>query len=159
MKYLLILVLLITVNCEGQKSNKMNNKDFVQIVKSDLKESDLETFELVEFGKIRNESAPMGDFLSRMWTNFGKPESVMFEGFNYFIKDTKTNVIFSVYFGASGPGYAAKKNDIEKVKPRIYELEKILDNSKNSDCEEEIETDFGTYLCGAKNGIPYDKEK
>ncbi|WP_144038416.1 hypothetical protein [Soonwooa buanensis] len=137
----------------------MNNKDFVQIVKSDLKESDLETFELVEFGKIRNESAPMGDFLSRMWTNFGKPESVMFEGFNYFIKDTKTNVIFSVYFGASGPGYAAKKNDIEKVKPRIYELEKILDNSKNSDCEEEIETDFGTYLCGAKNGIPYDKEK
>jgi hypothetical protein len=139
--------------------NTKNNHDFIQINKSEVKEADLETFEFANYGKIRNEAAPYGDFLSRMWTNFGKPESIMFEGFNYFIKDQQTNIVFLAFFGASGPGYAAKKNDLAAIKPRIAELELILDHSKNADCEEEIETDFGIFLCGAKNGIPYDKQK
>jgi hypothetical protein len=40
-----------------------NISEFVKISKSELKETDLETLELVDFGKIRNESAPYGDFL------------------------------------------------------------------------------------------------
>jgi hypothetical protein len=139
--------------------NTNNNHDFIQISRSEVSETDLDTFELVDYGKIRNNSAPYGDLLSRMWTHFGKPESIMFEGFNYFIKDKQTNIIFLAFFGASGPGYAAKKNDIEKIKPRVSAFEVMLDNSKNADCEEEIETDFGVFLCGAKNGVPYDKQK
>ncbi|MDR6463353.1 hypothetical protein [Chryseobacterium sediminis] len=101
-----------------------NTSEFVKIIKSELKETDLETLELIDFGKIRNESAPYGDFLV-----------------------------------LQAPGYDAKKNNIEKIKPRISEFELILDNSKNADCEEEIETDFGLFLCGAKDRIPYDKQK
>ena len=159
MRYLSILILLLFINCKSQNIIKNINQDFIQVNKSEIKENDLESYELVEFGKIRNESAPYGDFLSRMWANFGKPESVMLEGFNYFIKDKRSNIVFLAYFGASGPGYAAKKNDIEKLKPRIAIFESILDKSKNVDCEQEIETDFGIYLCGAKNGIAYDKLK
>ncbi len=139
--------------------NIKNNIEFIPVNKSEVKETELDTFELVDFGKIRNESAPYGDLLSRMWTHFGKPESILYEGFNYFIKDRQSNIIFLAFFGASGPGYAAKRDEIEKIKPRISELETILDHSKNADCEEEIENDFGVFLCGAKNGIPYDKPK
>ncbi|MDW9379950.1 hypothetical protein [Chryseobacterium sp. JV558] len=159
MKYLSIIILLLFINGNAQKMDVKNAPEFIKISKSELKETDLETLELVDFGKIRNQSAPYGDFLSRMYTHFGKPESIMFEGFNYLIRDKQTDIVFLAFFGASGPGYAAKKNNIEKIKPRISELELILDNSKNADCEEEIETDFGIFLCGAKDGIPYDKQK
>lgn len=159
MKYLAIITLFLFINCNAQKMNTKNNIEFIPVNTSEVKETDLDTFELVDFGKIRNESAPYGDLLSRMWTHFGKPESILYEGFNYFIKDTQTNIIFLAFFGASGPGYAAKRDEIEKIKPRISELETLLDHSKNADCEEEIENDFGVFLCGAKNGIPYDKPK
>lgn len=159
MKYLSFIILFLFIHCNAQKMNTNNNHDFIQISRSEVSETDLDTFELVDYGKIRNNSAPYGDLLSRMWTHFGKPESIMFEGFNYFIKDKQTNIIFLAFFGASGPGYAAKKNDIEKIKPRVSAFEVMLDNSKNADCEEEIETDFGVFLCGAKNGVPYDKQK
>ncbi len=159
MKYLSIIILLLFINANAQKMNIKNTHEFIKVSKSELKATDMEALELVSFGKIRNESAPYGDFLSRMYTHFGKPESVMFEGFNYLIRHKQTDIVFLAFFGASGPAYAAKKNDIEKIKPRISELENILDNSKNADCEEEIETDFGLFLCGAKDGIPYDKQK
>lgn len=159
MKYLVIITLFLFINCNAQKMNINNNHDFIPMNTSEVKETDFETFELVDFGKIRNEAAPYGDLLSRLWSHFGKPESILFEGFNYFIKDKQTNIVFIAFFGASGPGYAAKKDDIEKIKPRISEFETLLDHSKNADCEAEIETDFGVFLCGAKDGIPYDKQK
>ncbi len=159
MRYLLILSFLF-IKCHSQVNDNTNiNKGFSVVHLSEIKKDDLNNFELVDYGKIRNESAPIGDQLSRMWQNFGKPETVMFEGFDYYIKDEKTGVIFIAYFGAGGPAYASKKTDTEKIKLRIKDFEYLLDNSKNADCEIEIQNDFGIYLCGAKNGIPYDHEK
>ena len=125
------------------------NSEFIVLHSNEIDKSKLKNFELVDFGMMRSQSAPIGDFLSRMWGNFGKPEDILYEGFNYYIKDKKTDITFIVYFGASGPAYAANKNDFEN----------LLDNSKLVDCEIEVETDYGIYLCGAKNGVPYDVQK
>lgn len=116
-------------------------------------------YDFIQNGKIRNENAPMGDMLSRLWTHFGKPENILFEGYTYNIKDKNTGLVFMVSFGASGPAYHAEKKDIDKLKPIIISFEKFLDSSYNADCEIEVDTDFGIYLCGAKNGVPYDREK
>ena len=137
----------------------MKNHDFEAVSSSQISKENFNEYELIEYGKIRNESAPIGDFLSRMWENFGKPERTMFEGFDYYIKDKKSKIIFIAYFGASGPSYATKNENIEKMKLRIKDFEILLDNSKNADCEIEVENDYGIFLCGSKNGIAYDKEK
>jgi hypothetical protein len=44
------------------------------------------------------------------------------------------------------------------LKPIIAAFELFLDNAKNVDCEIQIDTDFGIYLSGAKDGVAYDKE-
>lgn len=72
------------------------------------KDKNLE-YELIEYGKIRNESAPIGDMLSRLWGHFGKPQSILFEGYIYSLKDKTTGLNFIMSFGASGPVYLAEK--------------------------------------------------
>ncbi len=115
--------------------------------------------EFVQYGQIRNESAPIGDLLSRLWGHFGAPQVILFEGFIYYIKDQETGLKFEISFGASGPKFSAEITYIAKLKSIFVAFEKLLDSSPNADCEIEVDTDWGTFLCGAKNGIPYDKEK
>jgi hypothetical protein len=159
MKYFLIVCLLF-IKCHSPiKNDTKVNKDFRVIRLNEINKIDLNEFELVDHGKIRNESAPIGDHLSRMWQNFGKPETIMYEGFDYYIKDVKSGIVFIAYFGAGGPAYSSRKSDLSKMKSIIKDFEYLLDNSKNADCEIKIQTDFGTYYCGAKNGIPYDREE
>ncbi|MCS3529873.1 hypothetical protein [Chryseobacterium sp. JUb7] len=159
MKYLLILTFLF-IKCNSQNKNIIPVTKSFKVVHSNLiNENDLDKYELADYGKIRNEQAPIGDQISRMWQNFGKPETIMFEGFDYYIQDEKSGVIFIAYFGAGGPAYASSKDDIPKINAIIKDFENLLDNSINADCEIEIQNDFGTFLCGAKNGIPYDREK
>lgn len=161
MKKNIAIILLLISNlffAQIKNSTKMNS-EFVVLHSNEIDKSKLKNFELVDFGMMRSQSAPIGDFLSRMWGNFGKPEDILYEGFNYYIKDKKTDITFIVYFGAGGPAYAANKNDFEKVKLLIKDFENLLDNSKLVDCEIEVETDYGIYLCGAKNGVPYDVQK
>ena len=159
-KSIAIILLLISNLFFAQIKNSINmNSQFIVLDSSEIDKSKLKNFELVDFGMMRSQSAPIGDFLSRMWGNFGKPEDILYEGFNYYIKDKKTDITFIVYFGAGGPAYAANKNDFQKVKLLIKDFENLLDNSKLVDCEIEVETDYGIYLCGAKNGVPYDTQK
>lgn len=159
-KNIAFILLLITNLSFAQIKNSTNmNKEFIVLHSNEIDKNKLKNFELVDFGMMRSQSAPIGNFLSRMWGNFGKPEDILYGGFNYYIKDKKTDITFIVYFGAGGPAYASHKDDIEKVKLIIKDFENLLEHSKNADCEIEIETDFGIYLCGAKNGIPYDTQK
>ena len=159
-KNIAFILLLITNLFFAQIKNSTNmNKEFIVVHSNEIDKNKLKNFELVDFGVMRSQSAPIGDFLSRMWGNFGKPEGILYEGFNYYIKDKKTDITFIVYFGAGGPAYASQKDDIEKVKLIIKDFENLLEHSKNVDCEIEVETDYGIYLCGAKNGVPYDTQK
>lgn len=98
-----------------------------------------------------------GDFLSRIWANFGKPEFVQFEGFWYFFKDKQTGLIFSAYSGASGPAYGGFPQDREKLEPVFRRFEELLQKSTPVECEIQFGTDYGTYRCGYKNGKSFSK--
>lgn len=92
MKYLLILTFLF-IKCNSQNKNIIPVTKSFKVVHSDLiNENDLDKYELADYGKIRNEQAPIGDQISRMWQNFGKPETIMFEGFDYYIQDEKVEL-------------------------------------------------------------------
>jgi len=107
--------------------------------------------------ELKNPNAMIGDFLSRIWKIYGKPDSVGYEGFGYTFKDKKTGLIFTAYSAGSGPAYGGKSEEKEKLILIIRDFDKMLDSVVPADCEIEFETDFGIMKSGAKNGIPYDK--
>lgn len=142
---------------KSQANNNLDKQDMFELI-SERQKRNIE-YELIQYAEIRRENASMGDLLSRMWGHFGKPQAILFEGYEYNIKDKKTGLGFVVSYGASGPAYYAEKGNVEGLKPVVAAFEKFLASSKNVDCEIEVDTDFGLYLCGSKDGIPYDKEK
>jgi hypothetical protein len=154
----LIVTALFCSNLKSQAKKTANNLNNMYELVSETPKPNIE-YELIQHGEIRRENASMGDLLSRMWGHFGKPQIILYEGYEYNIKDKKTGLDFIVSYGAFGPAFYAEKLNVEKIKPVVIMFEKFLDHSQNVDCEIEVETDFGIYLCGAKNGIPYDTPK
>lgn len=106
---------------------------------------------------ITNVEGFRGDFLSRLWTLYGKPNGVAYEGFQYTFKDVQTGLIFTAYSAGSGPAYGGNSENKTALIPIITKFDKMLDETENADCEVSFETDFGTLKAGAKNGKPYDK--
>jgi hypothetical protein len=96
-----------------------------------------------------------GDFLSRLWSLYGPPDEVGFEGFTYTFRDKETGMIFTAYSAGSGPAYGGFVEDASKLDPILDLFEKLLQNTKPADCEIEFETDFGIYRTGAKDGVPF----
>ena len=96
-----------------------------------------------------------GDFLSRIWANFGPPDEVLFEGFIYAFKDKKSGLIFTAYSAGSGPAYGGFREDKDKLKPLLEKFEKLLQGTKPVDCEITYQTDYGWMRCGAKGGKPF----
>ncbi|SFT69010.1 hypothetical protein SAMN05216474_1831 [Lishizhenia tianjinensis] len=105
---------------------------------------------------IAEPQALIGGFLSRLWTIFGKPDYVRFEGFDYTLIDTETGLIFTAYCAGSGPAYGGFKKDREALLPVLGTLEAILLKTQPADCQISFDTDFGILKSGAKDGIPYD---
>ncbi len=99
-----------------------------------------------------------GDFISRLWAAFGKPQELMYEGFNYTIRHKETGIVFTAYSAGSGPAYGGSSEQ-EKINYVVEEFDNLLRKVEPADCEIEYETDFGTMLSGSKNGVPYDKKK
>lgn len=97
-----------------------------------------------------------GDFLSRVWKIYGKPQENNYEGFSYTFMDNQTGLIFTAYSAGSGPAYGGKPEESEKLIPILKSFDEILDTTTSADCEIQFETDFGLMRCGAKNGVPYD---
>lgn len=154
--FLIILFFPFSIQQLKAQQKVMNIKNRFEVAKDP--QEDLQ-YDKIQYGEIRNQSAPIGDFLSRLWGYFGKPRFILFEGFSYHLKDKLTGLTFFADFGGSGPIYYGEVKYTTKLKPVIESFEKFMDESENFDCEIEVDTDFGIYLCGAKNGIPYDKEK
>ena len=74
-----------------------NISEFVKISKSELKETDLETLELVDFGKIRNESAPYGDFLVLQAPGYAA-KKIILKKLKLFITGRKLLTIMRTFF-------------------------------------------------------------
>lgn len=107
--------------------------------------------------EIKNPHALIGDFLSRIWKIYGKPDIIGYEGFDYTFQDTETGLIFTAYSAGSGPAYGGMHEEKERLIPIFKIFDEMLDSVIPVDCEIEFETDFGMMKSGAKDGIPYDK--
>jgi len=105
--------------------------------------------------EINNPKIFIGDFLSKLWSLYGKPESIFYEGFSYTIRDKETGVIFTAYCSGSGPAYGGFQKDFENLNLIITDFEELLLTTPNADCEIEFETDFGVMKCGSEDGKPY----
>ncbi len=112
---------------------------------------------LIKYRENTNVDAIIGDFLSRIWSLYDKPNGVLYEGFEYTFKDAKTGIVFTAYSAGGGPAYGGDPNIEEKIIPIITKFDKMLNESKNADCKIRVQTDFGTLLTGSKNGVPFDK--
>ncbi|MHC1684234.1 MAG: hypothetical protein AB6733_14965 [Clostridiaceae bacterium] len=110
-------------------------------------------YELQEESEINNDCY-IGEFLSKMWAIYGEAE-VIYEGFQYSLKDKETGLIFHAGFANFGPGYLGFTDDFEKIKSVAEEIEKLIKDVEPADCE--LDTDFGPFIAGAKDGIPYDR--
>ena len=77
--------------CSKKENNKVNNQNMYEKVIAPTNRN--VEYDFIQNGKMRNENAPMGDMLSRLWTHFGKPENILFEGYTYNIKDIKKNEV------------------------------------------------------------------
>lgn len=117
-------------------------------------------------GKLRNRYDPRsptsrsdapGDFLARLWTLFGPPNEVGDEGFSYHLVDRQTGLMLEAYSGASGPAYAGRPEDAERLLPVLDELDRLLDGTSLSDCVVEYETERGWYRVGAANGRAFEE--
>lgn len=126
------------------------------------------------------QQAPAGDFLSRLWALYGKPD-MMENSFLYTLKDKKTNLIFTAYCHFFIPVYGAYKRyesdkEIKKVLPSLVHFDQLLQQTDPLDCQIEIDIDFSkfsdnvideeeyrrypeqykaTYRIGSQKGIPY----
>lgn len=117
-------------------------------------------------GKIRNrgltadgidlQKASPGDFLSRLWALFGPPNSLSDEGFEYYLRDRQTGLVFEAYSGASGPAYAGPPLDVQRLMPVLEAFDEMLDATSPVDCAIEFPADFGRYRIGSRSGQPFE---
>ena len=93
-----------------------------------------------------------GDFLSRLWANFGEPDSIDDGGFSYTLKHIPSGLIIDVYSGSTGPAYGGKNEDIELLTPLIKQFEQLLMSTTPVECEVEYDSDSGKTKIGFKDG-------
>lgn len=149
----LILILILHISCNTKTKPVVENMDssFERV-----NDSLAEGTSLILNREMENKSAPIGDFLSRLWTLYGKPNEIEYEGFAYTIRDKNSGLIFTAYSAGSGPAFGGKQEFAEKLKPIISRFNQQLQHIVSADCEIKIETDYGILKAGSKNGIPYD---
>ena len=88
----------------------------------------------------------------KSFLNF-EPE-VNFEGYEFYVKDTVSNKIFSAALTSFGPGYFAKEDSQEiKLIIEAFHEQIFSDNLLLKDCKIEFEHDFGKSIFSCKNGI------
>jgi hypothetical protein len=116
-------------------------------------------------GKLRNwpKDFPMrpghtGEFPARLWTLFGAPDEIGFEGFTYDLKDSVTGIVFHAYCGASGPAFGGASVENDEFASVVDALENLINQTPLTDCEVEFDTDFGKYRAGARNGAAFEEE-
>jgi Zn-dependent protease len=135
-------------------------------------------------GYFNTHPAPAGDFLSRLWALYGKPD-MMENSFLYTLKDKKTNIIFTAYCHYFVPAYGAYKRydsekEMKKVLPSLAFFNQLLQQTDPVDCHIEIDVDFSkfsdnvvdeeeyqqqpeqykaTYKIGSQKGVPYFESK
>ncbi|MCB9461406.1 MAG: hypothetical protein H6670_17265 [Anaerolineaceae bacterium] len=109
-------------------------------------------------------------FLSKIWSLYGPPCEITYEGFEYCFKDSLVDIYLSVYCGATGPAFGATTSEwidselvysSEKAKivnDSVTAFEYLLAAASLADCEVIFDTDFGLVHVGCKNGELFEVE-
>jgi hypothetical protein len=89
-------------------------------------------------------SLDRGEFLARLWALFGRP-SPRRGGFEYYVRDTETNLDLIPYAGRKGPCYGGDIEQRAALRRVIEAFEELLEQTAPVDCsiDYEPETEFG----------------
>jgi hypothetical protein len=100
-----------------------------------------------------------GAFLGRLWGLFGKP-SPRVGGFEYFIRDTKTELDFIAYSGPRGPCYGGEVANRAALRPVLEAFEAYIEQSRAIPCAIEYiaerELGGGLWVLGCRDGKSFD---
>jgi len=97
----------------------------------------------------------MGDFLSRLWALYGKPDYILYGGYDYNFYDSHTGQVFSAYCENGIPGYRGVNPT--KLKPVIQVFDELLRQTMPADCFIVLDTTSGPCRVGARHGVPFCK--
>ena len=158
-KILLFTIIVLAYACGENKTKKeILRSKFEQVSNTEIVKIKGSLFKVFE---SKNKKAPFGDFMSKIWNNYGenlesigKPKKQ--KGDTYVFRHKETGIIFSAYPGGFGPSFGGSKKNKEKLNLIIAEFEELLELSENADCEFVLITDNGRFKIGAKSGQPFD---
>jgi hypothetical protein len=101
-----------------------------------------------------------GAFLGRLWGLFGKP-SPRVGGFEYFVRDSKTELDFVAYAGPRGPCYGGDLAQRAALRPVLEAFDALLEQSRAVPCAleylAELEHGGGTWVLGYRDGRSFDQ--
>ena len=149
--FLLILLLLFSMSCKAQSSSNDLKSEF-RMVETKL----IYGSYLMRTYEFSHESAPMGDFLSKLWSIFGETTNYGYDGYTYVIEHVPTGIIFSAYTGMGGPSFGGFEKDKDQLNTIYDKFQQLLKESTYVDCELIFNTDYGKMKVGCKDGVPYD---
>ncbi|HSD86015.1 MAG TPA: hypothetical protein VLB44_00820 [Kofleriaceae bacterium] len=104
-------------------------------------------------------SLDRGDFLARLWALYGRPQPRQ-GGFEYYVRDSETNLDFIAYAGRKGPCYGGEIEQRLVLRRAVEAFEELLDSTPPVNCSIEYspETEFGTgiWILGCRDGRSFD---
>jgi hypothetical protein len=104
-------------------------------------------------------SLDRGEFLSRLWALFGRPQQRQ-GGFEYYIRDSETGLDFIAYAGRHGPCYGGEIELRSALRRVIEAFDDVLEATAPIDCSIEYtpENLIGTdvWVLGYHGGRSFD---
>lgn len=103
----------------------------------------------------------LGNWLCRIWTHYGAPPQVQRDGFVYAFRDTETDEIITAYSAGSGPAMGGVilgadgfpvEGAQQRVAGSVNAFVTMIDATAPSDCELDVETDWGDTRIGVRGG-------
>jgi hypothetical protein len=105
------------------------------------------------------EAADRGTFLGVLWGLFGQP-SPRVGGFEYFLRDTKTELDFIAYVGPHGPCYGGDLAQRHALRPVLEAFEAQIAHARAVPCAldytAEDEHGGGVWVLGYRDGRSFD---
>jgi hypothetical protein len=100
-----------------------------------------------------------GAFLGRLWGLLGQP-SPRIGGFEYYVRDTKTELDFIAYVGPRGPCYGGDLAQRHTLRPILEAFEALIQHARPIPCAitytGEGEHGGGTWVLGYRDGRSFD---
>jgi hypothetical protein len=157
------LMFLKEKNEHSERMKAYNKKEEENTLKTTLTKSKLE---LIRYRKIESmpenskrikslpiEALTFSEFYVRLYSLFGEPSDIGFEGFTYIILDSIENKTFSPSLTSVGAGYYAEddSDDSQKMIKHFHDM-LYSEELKLKECKLKYNSDFGKVTLGYSKG-------